>query len=170
MKIPTAATVTDSGSAARAVNRGMPPSENVPHLLQTVIDTPAPRALAEFYRSLLGLRYRDGDAPGADESEEPEWLVLTAHDGNRRLAFQHAPDLPRPQWPAGSPPQMLHLDLTVDSTAALEEQRARALHLGAAVLTDRSADTAEPLIVFADPSGHPFCIFIAPLPIPIADP
>jgi len=38
------------------------------------------------------------------------------------------------------------------------------------VLTDRSADTAEPLIVFADPSGHPFCIFIAPLPIPIADP
>ncbi|PZE56964.1 VOC family protein [Curtobacterium sp. MCPF17_047] len=140
----------------------MPSSDDVPHLLQTVIDTPAPRELAEFYRSLLGLRYRDGDAPDADESEQPEWLVLTADDGTRRLAFQLAPDLPRPQWPTGSPPQMLHLDLTVDSTAALEQQRARALRLGAAVLNDRSADVDEPLIVFADPSGHPFCIFVAP--------
>jgi catechol 2,3-dioxygenase-like lactoylglutathione lyase family enzyme len=148
--------------AAWTVDRGMPSSDDVPHLLQTVVDTPAPRELAEFYRSLLGLRYRDSDAPGADESEEPEWLVLTADDGTRRLAFQYAPDQPRPQWPTGSPPQMLHLDLTVDSTAALEQQRARALRLGAAVLTDLSADTTEPLIVFADASGHPFCIFVAP--------
>lgn len=146
----------------RTVDRSMPSSDDVPHLLQTVIDTPAPRELAEFYRSLLGLRYRDGDAPGTGESEEPEWLVLTAEDGTRLLGFQLAPDLPRPQWPTGSPPQMLHLDLTVDSTAALEQQRARALRLGAAVLTDRSTDTAEPLIVFADPSGHPFCIFVTP--------
>ncbi|WP_331385091.1 MULTISPECIES: VOC family protein [Curtobacterium] len=50
----------------------MPSSDDVPHLFQTVIDTPAPRELAEFYRSLLGLRYRDGDAPDADESEQPE--------------------------------------------------------------------------------------------------
>lgn len=122
--------------------------------------TPLHCELAEFYRSLLGLRYRDGDAPDADESEQPEWLVLTAKDGTRRLAFQVAPDLPRPQWPTGLPPQMLHLDLTVDSTAALEQQRTRALRLGAAILSDRSADTVEPLIGFADPSGHPFCIFV----------
>jgi hypothetical protein len=57
---------------------------------------------------------------------------------------------------------MLHLDMTVDSTSALEQQRARALRLGAALLTDRTADTTEPLIVFADPSGHPFCIFVTP--------
>ena len=88
--------------------------------------------------------------------------MLTADDGTRRLAFQLAPGLPRPQWPSGSPPQMLHLDLTVDSTAALEQQRARAQRLGAAVLADRSADIDEPLIVFADPSGHPFCIFVVP--------
>jgi len=79
--------------AVRTVDRGMPSSDDVPHLLQTVIDTPAPRELAEFYRSLLGLRYRDGDAPHADESEQPEWLVLTAYDGTRRLAFQLAPGL-----------------------------------------------------------------------------
>ncbi|PYY39005.1 VOC family protein [Curtobacterium sp. MCPF17_046] len=146
----------------RTVDRGVPSSDDVPHLLQTVIDTPAPRELAEFYRSLLGLHYRDGDAPDSDETGQPEWLVLTAEDGTRRLAFQLVPDLPRPQWPTGSPPQMLHLDLTVDATATLEQQRARAVRLGATVLTDRSDDVDEPLIVFADPSGHPFCIFVAP--------
>jgi len=26
---------------------------------------------------------------------------------------------------------------------------------------DRTDDTEEPLYVFADPSGHPFCIFVA---------
>lgn len=140
----------------------MASSDEVPHLLQTVIDTPAPRELAEFWREFLGLRYRDGDAPDADESEQPDWLVLTAEDGTRRLAFQLAPDLPRPQWPTGSPPQMLHLDLTVDTIEALEQQRARALRLGAAVLHDRTDDEEEPLIVFADPSGHPFCVFVAP--------
>ncbi|WP_308159288.1 VOC family protein [Curtobacterium sp. ISL-83] len=88
--------------------------------------------------------------------------MLTADDGTRRLAFQLAPDLPRPQWPTGSLPQMLHLDLTVDTTATPEQQRARALRLGVAVLKDRSDDVNEPLIVFADPSGHPFCIFVAP--------
>lgn len=140
----------------------MKSSTDVPHLLQTVIDTPHPRDLAEFYRSLLGLRYRDGDEPGATNSEEPDWLVLTADDGTRRLAFQLAPDMPEPQWPSGAPPQMLHLDMTVDSAAALEQQRTRALRLGAAVLADRSDDEDEPLIVFRDPSGHPFCIFVAP--------
>ncbi|WP_309146661.1 VOC family protein [Curtobacterium sp. MCBD17_013] len=105
-----------------------------------MIDTPAPRELAEFYRLLLGLKYREGDAPGAGETGEPEWLVLTADDGTRCLAFQLAPDMPEPQWPTGTPPQMLHLDLTVDSTAALDRQRARALRSGAAVLADRSDD------------------------------
>ena len=33
--------------------------------------------------------------------------------------------------------------------------RARLLH-------DRSDDPDEPLYVYADPAGHPFCIFVAP--------
>lgn len=137
LRTPAVVSGGDGGPDGR---RGMPSSDDVPHLLQTVIDTPAPRELAEFYRSLLGLRYREGDAPSADESEKPEWLVLTAEDGTRRLAFQLAPDQPRPQRPTGSPPQMLHLDMTVDSTAALEQQRARAVYLGGPGARDQSED------------------------------
>jgi hypothetical protein len=44
----------------------------------------------------------------------------------------------------------------------LEAQRVRAVSLGARMLLDRSADADEPLYVFADPAGHPFCIFVAP--------
>ncbi len=34
---------------------------NHPRLQQTVLDTTDPRRLAEFYRELLGYRYRSGD-------------------------------------------------------------------------------------------------------------
>jgi hypothetical protein len=34
--------------------------------------------------------------------------------------------------------------------------------LGARLLLDRSDDQDEPLRVYADPAGHPFCIFVAP--------
>ena len=34
-----------------------------PQLLHTVLDSTRPRALADFYRGLLGLRYRAGDEP-----------------------------------------------------------------------------------------------------------
>ena len=36
----------------------------------------------------------------------------------------------------------------------------RAEALGATLLLDRTADEDEPLYVLADPSGHPFCIFV----------
>jgi catechol 2,3-dioxygenase-like lactoylglutathione lyase family enzyme len=139
----------------------MPSSSDHPRLLQTVLDAPDPRRLAEFYRELLGLRYRPGDEPEAT-GPDPDWLVLVGEDGGRRLAFQLAPGMPAPSWPEGSPPQMLHLDLTVGSAADLERQRARAVALGAEVLRDRSADPDEPLYVLRDPAGHPFCVFVAP--------
>jgi hypothetical protein len=55
----------------------------------------------------------------------------------------------------------LHLDMTVPDVEELEAQRARALALGATQVLDRSDDEAEPLYVFADLAGHPFCIFVA---------
>jgi hypothetical protein len=55
---------------------------------------------------------------------------------------------------------MLHLDLTVPDVDALTRHRDRATGLGATILLDRSADEEEPLYVFADPAGHPFCIFV----------
>jgi hypothetical protein len=57
----------------------------------------------------------------------------------------------------------MHLDLTVPSTADLDLQHQRALALGARPLYDRSDHPQEPLRVYADPAGHPFCIFVADL-------
>jgi hypothetical protein len=56
----------------------------------------------------------------------------------------------------------MHLDLTVPTTEDLEHQHRRALELGARLLRDESDDPEEPLYVYADPAGHPFCIFLAP--------
>jgi hypothetical protein len=57
---------------------------------------------------------------------------------------------------------MLHLDTTVPTMSDLQVQHQRALALGARLLFDRSDDELEPLFVYADPAGHPFCIFVAP--------
>lgn len=132
-----------------------------PRLLHTAIDGPDARALAEFYRQLLGLQYRRGDEPGVSEGS-PDWLVLTYPDGRRALAFQQSPDHVPPTWPRPGVPQQLHLDLTVADPDELDEQHARVLELGGRLLYDRSDDPHEPLRAYADPAGHPFCIFVAP--------
>ncbi len=132
-----------------------------PQLLHTVLDTTRPRELAEFYRQLLGLRYRPGDEPPAEEADEADWLVLVDSDGGRKLAFQQVDHLSRTTWPKHDVPMQLHVDFTVSSLAELHRQRERAQTLGAEVLLDRTADADEPLFVFADLSGHPFCIFVA---------
>ncbi len=133
-----------------------------PRLQSVVLDTTDARALAEFYRSLLGLAYRDGDEPppaGSPDERGADWLVLRG-DGVS-LAFQQVAELPAATWPDGPVPQQVHLDLTVASVDELGEQHARALALGAVHLLDRSDDPDEPLHVYADPAGHPFCIFLA---------
>lgn len=133
-----------------------------PQLLQTVLDTTRPRELAEFYRRLLGYSYRPGDEPPQDGgSDEPQWLVLRDINGVARLAFQRVAELPRTTWPRHDIPMQAHLDCTVGDVDALHRQRARAESLGARLLLDRHEDAEEPLFVLADPSGHPFCIFVA---------
>jgi catechol 2,3-dioxygenase-like lactoylglutathione lyase family enzyme len=132
-----------------------------PQLLHTVLDTTTPRELAEFYRRLLGLQYRPGDEPPADgEPDDADWLVLVDSDGSRKLAFQQVDELTPTTWPRHDVPMQLHVDFTVSSAAELQRQRERALFLGAEVRLDRTEDPVEPLYVFADPSGHPFCIFV----------
>jgi catechol 2,3-dioxygenase-like lactoylglutathione lyase family enzyme len=116
------------------LTRGGGRSPSFPKLRQVVLDTMDVRMLAEFYRRLLGWRYRPGD--------------------------EQAPYLPPATWPDGPHQQMLHLDLTVPTVADLNRQDARARALGARLLLDRSADPEEPLRVYADPAGHPFCIFV----------
>jgi len=133
-----------------------------PQLLHTVLDTTKPRELAEFYRELLNLQYRPGDEPPGDETrDDADWLVLVDEAGTRSLAFQLVDELPQTTWPNHAVPMQLHVDYTVSSAEELERQRKRAEEIGARILLDRSDDPGEPLYVFADPSGHPFCIFVA---------
>lgn len=131
-----------------------------PQLLHTVLDAVDVRREAEFWRELLGLSYRPGDeVPEGDD--DLDWLVLTDADGGRVLAFQQVAEQARTTWPSQEVPMQLHLDLTVATRDELDEQHARALALGATGLLDRTDDEDEPLYVFADPEGHPFCIFVA---------
>jgi catechol 2,3-dioxygenase-like lactoylglutathione lyase family enzyme len=139
-------------------------SNGFPTLGQVVLDCTDARALAEFYRQLLRLTYRAGDEPPADGQPDPQgsdWLVLRNGSGEVNIAFQQVPELPEATWPEGPRPQMLHLDLTVPTVADLDAAHDRALALGARLLFDRYDDPQEPLYVYADPAGHPFCIFVA---------
>jgi hypothetical protein len=130
-----------------------------------VLDSTNARALAEFYRQLLGFDYRAGDEPpppGRDDPRGRDWLVIRDPRTGARVAIQQVEALDPPTWPDRGIPQQLHLDLTVPSFPELQLQHSRALALGARLLHDRSDDEAEPLRVYADPAGHPFCLFVAP--------
>ena len=139
--------------------------DSYPALRAVVVDATDARAVAEFYRELLGFVYRSGDEPpppGEPDPKGQDWLVLRDRTGEARMAIQQVAELSAPTWPDPAVPQQLHMDMTVADEAQLAEQRDRALSLGAKLLADRSADPEEALYVFADPAGHPFCIFVSP--------
>ena len=139
--------------------------DTFPILRAVVLDATDARAVAEFYRDLLGYEYRPGDEPPPTGQPDPrgdDWLVLFDRGGVARLAVQHVAELPASTWPDSEVPQQLHLDMTVPDMDELAVQRDRTLALGARMLLDRSTDVEEPLYVFADPAGHPFCIFVSP--------
>lgn len=127
-----------------------------------VVDTTDCRGLAEFYRGLLGWEYEAGFEPPPPGEPDPwgeDWLVLLPPGGVPRLAFQQVEALPASTWPGADVPQQLHLDLAVHDRDTLREKHERALQLGARVLHD-GWDEDEAIYVYADPSGHPFCIFV----------
>ena len=130
-----------------------------PRIVQVVLDTTDVRGLAEFYRELFGLEYRAGDELPPPGQPDRDWLVLRHPDGPQ-LAFQQTDGVRPSTWPDDAVPQMFHLDTSVTTREELEIQRGRALALGATQLLDRTDDSDEPLYVFADPAGHPFCIFV----------
>ena len=133
-------------------------------LRQTVLDSLHPCWGAEFWRELLGWAYRPGDEPppaGQPDPRGEDWLVLRNPDGGIGLAFQRVAELPRPTWPRPGTPQQLHLDLSVPDVSALDAEHERVLGLGATLLDDsRQRDPEEPLRVYGDPDGHPFCVFV----------
>ena len=73
------------------------------------------------------------------------------------MGVQRAPDHVPPDWPHGTPPQQIHMDLWVDDIGAAHVQ---VVSLGARLL-QRATDDGEPaddFQVYADPAGHPFCL------------
>jgi catechol 2,3-dioxygenase-like lactoylglutathione lyase family enzyme len=144
-----------------AKNAGMSlDGSEYPQLMHTALDTTDARGLAEFYRELLGLRYRPGDEPPADGADDDaDWLVLVDADGARKLAFQQVEELKQATWPEPEVPMQLHIDYRVPNVSELERHLRRAEALGARLLYDRS-ESEEPLYVLADPAGHPFCLLV----------
>lgn len=133
---------------------------SAPVLLQPVLDAVDARGLAEFYRQLFELRYREGDEHTDGEADSADWLVLVDGQGRRAIAFQQTEQLTPTTWPSPAVPMQAHLDFTVPDRESLAAAHARALDLGARLISDTSDDPNEPLYVYADPAGHPFCIFI----------
>ncbi|GLX99640.1 MULTISPECIES: VOC family protein [Actinoplanes] len=136
---------------------------SIPRLWAFVLDTTDARRAAEFYRHLLNLKYRPGDEPpppGTDDEKGRVWLQLVGGDGAWNLSFQQTAVVKPTTWPDAEVPQQMHLDTAVDSLEELDRQHERVLSLGGVVRFDRRDDPEEPLLVFADPDGHTFCIFV----------
>lgn len=133
---------------------------HLPQLMHTVLDAQDVRGEAEFWRELLGLVYRAGDAP--DGPDDADWLVLTHPDGRGCLAIQEVESLPETRWPEPGHPSVSHLDTTVPTRAALDAVHERVLALGGELRLDRTDDPDEPLRAYASPAGHVFCVFVAP--------
>lgn len=86
---------------------------------------------------------------------EDDWHMVNV-DGAPRVGVQLAPDHVAPDWPDGTPPQQIHLDLWVDNFSAAHEE---VMALGARVLQKARGNTAgDDFQVYADPAGHPFCL------------
>jgi catechol 2,3-dioxygenase-like lactoylglutathione lyase family enzyme len=113
-----------------------------------VLDAPDPRALAAFYRDLLGWTTYD---------EDDTWVRIgPLGDGRPSLSFQLEPTYVAPTWPSGTdaPQMQVHLDIQVsdlDNAVAFAEAR------GA-----RRADYQPQagVRVMIDPVGHVFCLFL----------
>ncbi len=117
-------------------------------LTATVLETPDPRALAAFYRALLGWPV---DVDG------PTWVTLRPEVG-AGLSFQREPTYVRPTWPStdGAQQMMVHLDIRVDD---LDAAMAHAVVAGATVADYQPQDHVR---VCLDPDGHPFCLYVEP--------
>jgi predicted enzyme related to lactoylglutathione lyase len=108
-------------------------------LFAVTIDTDDSAGLARFYADLLGMELTYEGAEGA---------LITGY--GRNVMFQQIGEYTAPQWPDPAHPQQGHLDILVED---LDAGEARALELGATKL-----DSQPTFRVFADPTGHPFCL------------
>ncbi|MDO5619803.1 VOC family protein [Kocuria sp.] len=126
-----------------------------PQLRAIVLDTEDALGLAEFYHQLFGWEYvtdlTSDDAAG--------WCTVQGPSGVR-ISCERVDTLIRAQWPDPQRPQQVHLDFVVDSGEELEAFHQHAVSLGAEVLATETDEPDEQIYIYADPSGHPFCVFV----------
>ena len=121
-----------------------------PYLSNTVLGTPDPSGLAEFYLQLLGWVYRDEDHATDDTwvvIKPPGWWLRAVVPARDRARAAHLADLAR--HPADAAPPRLGVQ-------DLEAEVARAEGLGARRAEWQPQDDVR---VMLDPAGHPFCLF-----------
>jgi predicted enzyme related to lactoylglutathione lyase len=110
-----------------------------------VFDAADLSAESSFWAALLG---------GTVDAEDDWHMVLV--DGAPKVGVQLAPGHVAPDWPDGTPPQQIHLDLWVDDIDAAHDE---VVSLGAKLLkATAGAESVDNFQVYADPAGHPFCL------------
>ena len=116
--------------------------EPIARLAAITLDCSDTVPLADFYRSLLGLETM---------FESDGFIALKG--GPVLLTMHRVENHQAPEWPDGSVPKQLHLELAVTDLDAAESS---ALALGATkAATQPNPDGWRVLI---DPAGHPFCV------------
>ncbi|MEQ7128742.1 VOC family protein [Actinopolymorpha sp. B11F2] len=103
------------------------------------------RPIATFYAELLGMLVTRED-----------WFMISKQDKiGLHLAFGDGPiDYQPPRWPDPEHPQQVHLDFPVGDLHAADDL---AISLGATRLQDAGDYRS-----YADPIGHPFCLYRDP--------
>lgn len=109
-----------------------------------VFDAPDIDAESAFWATLLG----------GTVNADSDWHTVLV-DGKPAVEVQLAPDLIPSDWPVGTVPQQMHLDITVSDIDAAHEE---ALAAGARLLQDADRTKGSGFVVYADPAGHPFCL------------
>lgn len=112
------------------------------------LDCSDPRRLAEFYRQLLG--------SAETRKDSDHWVSIKEPNNQLSISFQKADHYRPPVWPSepDQPQMMLHLEIRVSD---LREACAKAERLGATQLEHQPQPHVR---VYADPEGHPFCLFV----------
>src|ERR1019366_9048203 len=106
------------------------------------LDCADPTALGSFWANLLGGEIAFTSDDFVAVQLDRMWISAVRVDNYES-----------PDWPLGSPPKQMHLDLAVDDLDGAERE---ALGLGA--MKAEHQPKPDTFRVMLDPAGHPFCL------------
>ena len=112
----------------------------------TTVDCRDAYALSRWWQAVLD-HVEDPDDPNEPGHDE---CLIRSRDGHHQLLFIEVPEAKRGK-------NRVHLDLR-PREGARDEELARLLALGAAVVDDRRQRDGTGWVVLADPEGNEFCL------------